>query len=127
MHCSACSGVKYLSFGTLALILCLALDYRYTTAKGKVSVACSSFVSMLKNQFSLWAKRSMMIATFILCSKRAFTDVLGVFSFENFLGQALNPINLPLLCQSSPIVIDILIGGRDIATARYGKCSTPKY
>ena len=56
----------------------LDLDDRHTTAKGRIGVACSSFISRLMDQFSFWAQRPLMIAAFSigLCSKRTFSDVL---------------------------------------------------
>ena len=51
-------------------MLFLALDYRQKTSEGMVSVACSSFISRLMDQFFFWAERPALIATFALCSKK---------------------------------------------------------
>ena len=59
------------------------------TAKGRVNVACSSSVYELKSHSSFWIQRSMMIAPFLPCSKRAFPDVLEGMALKTFLGVTL--------------------------------------
>ena len=69
----------------------------------RVSVACSSFISRLMDQFSFWELRLLTITTFTLCSTRTFSDVLESLFLKNSSGsKPPDPIFLPLLfhCKS---------------------------
>ena len=58
----------------------------------RVSIACSSVISRLMDQFSFCKRRLLMIATFTLCSTRAFSDVLDGAVLKNFSrGKAPDP------------------------------------
>ena len=71
---------------TIVRNLLLALDYRNRPAKGRSNLVCSSFVSRLKGPLSFWAQRSTMIANFIPCSTRAFSDDLERVAMKYFFG-----------------------------------------
>ena len=77
----------------------LALDYRNITAKGRLNVACSSFISGLKDQFSFWAQR---------LAKRVLSDVLQGVTLKIFWGLVPRPpsfshyssTHIPALCDA---------------------------
>ena len=98
-------------------ILFLALDYKHTTAKrrkGRVRVACSLFVSRFKDKFPFWAQRSMVKATFILCSNKALSDYLEGAILNSFSGgsphtpsfsrssSTSTPLNIPIVGIHAP-------------------------
>jgi len=55
----------------------IGLDYRHATAKASVSIACSSFISRLEDQFSFSAKRSTMKIPFPILQKGVFRHSRG--------------------------------------------------
>ena len=86
--------------------LFLAMDCRHTTSKGRVNVARSSFISRLMNQFSFFSQRSMMIATFNLDTKRAFSDALEGVVLKTFSGgKPPDPHISSLFFHNSPLVL----------------------
>ena len=95
-------------------ILFLGFDYRPTTPpKGRVSVACSSFVVRLKDQLSFRAQISIKIVTCIPCSRSVFSDILEGVVLQNFSGgRRPDPIILPLLFHNSPVLCNAIVGLR---------------
>ena len=75
------------------------MEYRNRTAKGRVNVACLSFVSALKNKFYFMSTEMNEDNIFTLCFKRAFFNVLKGEAMKNFsAGKPLDPcLFLPVL------------------------------
>ena len=74
----------------------------YTVIATRVSVACSSFISKLMDQFSFWEQRLLMIAMFTLCSRRRFSVIIEGVILRNFSGGKPTDPRLSLLFYSSP-------------------------
>ena len=73
----------------------------YTVITTRVSVAFSLFISKLMDQFSFWERRLLMIASFTLCSRRAFfSDVLESVVLKKFSGG-----KPPIVLFSSAVVL----------------------
>jgi len=85
---SGCSGAYYLSFCKLVWNFVSSIGLQTYDSKRKGQRRLFIFCFPVRESVCFWTQKSVLIATFILCSKRALSVLDGV-ALKNFYGNKL--------------------------------------